>query len=240
METLADPTFPPLFQGLRLDGGIEPFSKACAIAALGCDSGTIVYNIGSNRMAAAIVFAPEINLEDAMAMLPACGVGFQNALGALAPPEVSVHLGWQGKIYINGASCGAFTVAASTDDPCAAPDWLTVGFALPLLPTVDRDASASPDQTTLFEEGCVEVSPAELLESWSRHTLVWINRWSDDGPEALHREWRGLANGIGEDKEVDWQGERLSGKFLGVDEKFGMLLRKGDDTHLLPLSGLLL
>ena len=69
------------------------------------------------RLMAAMVMAPEVPLEDAMAMLPTCGVGFQNALGALAPPEVAVHLEWAGGLRINGASCGRMRVAAGGNDP---------------------------------------------------------------------------------------------------------------------------
>ncbi len=232
---MSDPVFPPLFRGQAVEGRTDPFAKACALAALGCDGGTVIYNIRADRLAAAIVFAPEVVLEDAMAMLPACGVGFQNALGALAPPEVAVHLTWEGGILVNGASCGRLRAAAADCGPEEVPDWLVVGLEVPLI-AEDADApGAAPDRTSLYEEGCVEVAPDALLESWSRHTLVWINRWSDDGAAPLHGEWRGLAHGIGEEATVGG----LTGLFVGIDERFGMLLREGNTTSLLPLSGLL-
>ena len=98
---------------------------------------------------------------------------------------------------------------------------------------------AAPDRTSLYEEGCVEVEPARLLESWSRHTLVWINRWSEEGARPLHAEWRGLAHGMGEEIALDRPDGPLHGTFVGIDERFGMLLRQGKETRLLPLSGLL-
>ncbi len=231
-------SFPPLFHGQTVDDGIDPFGKACAQAALGCDAGLIVYNIRFDRLAAAIVFAPEVPLEDAMAMLPACGIGFQNALGALAPPEVGVYLTWDGGILVNGAACGHLRVAAATSDPKAEPDWLVVGLEVPLIPEDPDAPGATPDQTSLFEEGCVDVSPPRLLESWTRHTLVWINRWSEEGPRPLHAEWRGLAHDMGEEIALDHPNGRLNGTFVGIDERFGMLLRQGEDTRLVPLSDL--
>ena len=63
-----------------------------------------------------------------MAALPACAVGFQNALGALAPPEVAVHLDWAGGVRVNGAHCGRLRAAADTRDPLAVPGWLVVGL----------------------------------------------------------------------------------------------------------------
>ncbi|MAU52461.1 MAG: hypothetical protein CMN17_08825 [Roseovarius sp.] len=230
----AAPTFPPLLTGIAVTGRVEPFDRARALAALGCDAGTVVHNVTADRLAAALVLAPEVPLSRAMAMLPACGLGFQNALGALGPPEVAVHLDWAGGLRVNGARCGRLRAAAGTADPAALPGWLVVGLEVPLLPLTDQPGS-TPEQTALSEEGCAEVGPVTLLESWARHTLVWINRWEDEGPRPLHAEWRGLAWNMGEQIT---QGD-LTGTWLGVDEDFGMLLRDGGTTHLIPLTTVL-
>lgn len=227
------PTLPPLMWGEAAPA--EVMEHAVMRAAMGCDAGLLAYRLEAAEMQAALVFAPEVPLQQAMAMLPLCGVGFQNALGALAPPEVAVHLEWPGGIRVNGAGCGRFHVAASDSDPGAVPDWLVVGFTLPLLPPSD-DMGHDPGRTALFAEGCAEVAPPALLEAWARHTLNWITRWETEGTRPLHAEWRGLAHGIGED--ICHGG--LEGSFLGVDEDFGMLLRDGaGTTHLIPLTTLL-
>jgi biotin-(acetyl-CoA carboxylase) ligase len=231
---MSAPQFPPLFRGQAAEGQIDPFEKACVEAVKGCDAGLVVYNLGHSQMQAAIVFAPDVDLADAMVMLPLCGVGFQNALGALAPPEVAVHLDWDGGIRINGASCGAFQVAASHAAPKDQPDWLVVGLSLPLWPE-DDNPGTKPDQTSLFAEGCADVNAAELLESWVKHTLYWINSWSHDGVAKLHKDWRALAHGVGEPTHMKGR----SGTYLGVDERFGMLLRDEETTHLIPLTQLL-
>jgi|TARA_B110000977_G_scaffold42061_1_gene56770 BirA family transcriptional regulator, biotin operon repressor / biotin---[acetyl-CoA-carboxylase] ligase len=228
------PSFPPLFSGLAVEGQVDPFDKACAEAARGCDAGLVVHDLGANLLRAALVFAPDVELVDAMAMLPLCGVGFQNALGALGPPEVAVHLEWAGGLRINGASCGTLRVAASSSNPKAEPDWMVIGLELPLWPETDTPGDI-PEQTALYAEGCADVNAMELLESWVKHTLVGINTWTEDGVKALHKDWRGLSHGIGEDITMN----EISGTFLGVDEQFGMLIRAADTTHLIPLTYLL-
>ena len=232
MSMVAEVTFPPLMWGEEAPAGA--FDHAVMRATLGCDAGLVSYQLGAADLEAALVFAPEVPLSQAMSMLPLCGVGFQNALGALAPPEVAVHLDWWGGIRVNGARCGAFRVMASGTDPDAVPDWLVVGFVMPLVPP-SEDMGLPPDETALFAEGCAEVSPPHLLEAWARHTMGWLNRWEDEGTAPLHAEWRGLAHGVGE--AVAHQS--LSGTFLGVDEAFGMLLRDDETTHLIPLTTLL-
>lgn len=226
--------FPPLMSGHQVTGDEDPFLTACMKATTGCDAGLIVYNLGHDTLRAALVFAPEVPLADAMTMLPVCAVGFQNALGALAPPEVAVHLEWAGGLRVNGAKCGRMRVAASESAPQDTPDWLIVGFELPLWPASDEMGHV-PDQTALYAEGCADVEAPALLESWARHTLNWIARWENEGSAPLHAEWRGLAHGMGEDTVQN----DLTGTFLGVDEQFGMLLRDDKTTHLIPLSTLL-
>lgn len=225
-------TFPPLMWGeVATD---TAFGHACRKAALGCDAGLVAYLLTADRIEAALVFAPEVALAEAMTMFPLCGVGLQNALGALAPPEVAVHLAWDGGILINGASCGSFQVASSTYDPLDTPEWLVVGWTMPLIPA-HAETGETPNETALFSEGCADVSPPRLVEAWARHSLNWITRWEDQGPRGLAAEWRGLAHGIGEPAEIDG----LEGTFLGVDEAFGMLLRDTETTHLVPLTKLL-
>ncbi|WP_208349522.1 biotin/lipoate--protein ligase family protein [Pseudaestuariivita rosea] len=231
---MGEPTFPPLLQGYGVTGAMDPFDQAQAQAALGCDAGLVVHNVQADRLRAAMVFAPEVPLDQAMVMLPACGIGFQNALGALAPPEVAVHLEWAGGIRVNGASCGFFQAASSGTDGSQAPDWLVIGLEVPFIQPSNAPG-LTPDQTALYDEGCVDIDPAQLLESWARHMLVWINRWSDEGTGPLHREWMGLAHGVGEAATVGDQ----AGTFVGVDEHFGMLLRDDKTTHLIPLRMIL-
>ncbi|MBN9671891.1 biotin/lipoate--protein ligase family protein [Roseibium aggregatum] len=226
--------FPPLFQGEALTGAADPFERATALAIAGTDPGTVVYNLKGDVLRASLIFAPEVPLDEAMTILPVCGLGFQAALGALAPPEVAVHLEWDGTIRVNGAICGRMRVRASTADPSAVPDWLVLAMDLNMS-APQKDPGKDPDTTYLSEEGCVDITAEQLVEAWVRHSLYWINRWLDEGPRPVHADWRGLANRLGETVEI---GQR-SGTFVGVDENFGMLLRSGEDTELIPLTSLL-
>ncbi|WP_108483228.1 biotin/lipoate--protein ligase family protein [Oceaniglobus ichthyenteri] len=221
---------PPLFSPLA-SAGADPFAVAVAEARAGCDAGLVVYDFDHERLRAAIVFAPEVTLSQAVIMLPLCGIGFQNALGALGPPEVAVHLGWDGTLRVNGAVCGTLSMAAAPRDPGAEPDWLVISLDLALWAPMG-DTGLTPDTTTLAAEGCGDVEPGVLLPAWLRHTLVWLTTWEDEGNAPLHREWIGLAHGIGTDTVILGQ----AGHFTGVDADFGLLLKTQGGTRLLPLS----
>ena len=232
------PNFPPLMKGLAA-GPANPFAIACDQARRGVDSGLVPWSIGEERLRAALVLAPETPLEEAMAALPACAVGLQNAIGTLAPAETAVHLEWQGGIRLNGGHVGALSVAASTPDRKDTPDWLVVGLDLTLSLPADFEPGETPDWTALKEEGCGEIDPAMLLEAWARHSLFWLSGLEESGGRArLHREFEGLSWRRGEAVSIVLSGSRHDGTFLGVDENFGMLL-KSDTTRLLPMSQLL-
>ncbi|WP_300035100.1 biotin/lipoate--protein ligase family protein [uncultured Roseobacter sp.] len=227
---MSSPQFPPLFTGMAT-AGADPLAAACAEAGRGCDAGLVTWDIRPERLRAAVVFAPEVSLAEAMVMLPICGVGFQNALGALAPPEVSVHLDWSGTIRVNGARCGALTPVASSKDASEVPDWLVIGLDLTFSDGTE-ETGLTPDVTSLSAEGCAETDPRDLLEAWVRHTLVWINRWMDEGLRPVHREWEGIVHGLNEDTRRGGH----TGTFLGVDEGFGMLLQNEGRTSIIPMT----
>ncbi len=226
------PSFPPLLRGEAAPPGMAPFAKAVAEAALGTDPGLIVWDPAAEALRAALVLAPEAPLERAVGIAFAVALGLGDAIGALAPPEVAVHYAWPAGIRINGGACGRLRAAASTDDPRAEPDWLVVGIDLRFLPPGPEEPGLRPDETCLVEEGCGDLAPRLLLESWSRHMLVWINRWLDEGFRPVHEAWRARAWKLG---EVLPDG----GTFTGLDELGGMLVRTGRTTELRPLTSML-
>ena len=228
------PSFPPLLTGEKAPSGIDPFEKARVAAMMGCDPGLVVWSDRVDALSAALVLAPEQALADAISILFAPAIGFVDALGALGPPEVAIHHVWPGSFRVNGALCGGLRASASARNPDEEPDWLVIGIDVPFLPTdgaADGDIEDA-DQTCLFNEGCAEITPNQLLESWSRHSLVWINRWVDDGLEPLHTAWRERAWGMG-DPLPD------GGTFMGLDECGGMLVKTEPGTDLRPLTDIL-
>ena len=228
-EARAHPTFPPLFRGMEAPAGLDPMRKAVAEAAIGTEAGLVVWRIAPERLEAALVLAPEAPLERAVSVAFAAQLGLGDALGALGPPELALHYDWPDGLVVNGARAGRFRMAAATDDPGAEPDWLVLGIEIGLGPG-DAEPGLAPDRTSLLEEGCGDVTPERLLESWSRHMLVWINTWVEDGFAPLHEAWRGRARGLG---ETGPDGRT----FLGLDEHGGRLSRGADGaTTLTPLT----
>ncbi|MBK0397644.1 biotin/lipoate--protein ligase family protein [Limibaculum sp. M0105] len=228
------PMFPPLLRGEEAPFGLDPMRRAVSVASLGTDPGLVIWQTDADGLSAAVILAPEQPLQQAMGATFAVALGLGDALGALAPPEVAVHYDWPDGFRVNGARCGRMRAQASTTEPAAEPDWLVIGVEIPFIPPAERaeEPGAFADETCLAEEGCIEVTPLQLLESWSRHMLVWLNRLETEGFPPLHAAWR----------ERGWRiGEALDdgGTFVGLDEHGGQLVRRGETTELRPLSSML-
>ncbi len=227
------PSLPPRLSG---EAAERPFAAAIARSRAGTDAGLILHDIRPDRLSAALILAPEVPLGRAMAMAIAAANAFGDAFGALAPSEVAAQFDWPGGFRINGGRCGGIRAAASTRDAAAEPDWLVIGLDVPFFAPSEVEPGETPDRTTLWEEGCADITPQRLLESWSRHLLVWINTWEEDGMVRLLGDWTGRAAAIGDDVELALAGTRHAGRFLGLDETGGMLLKTGGETRLLPLT----
>lgn len=234
----AEPVFPPLLRGEAAPPGADPLARATARAASGVEAGTIVWSPRLDVLDVAAVLAPETSLKKAQAMHYAMALGLGDALGALAPPEVAVMWRWPDGVLINGARAGALRMEASGRTPDAEPDWLVTAVTLQIAP-FGEDPGRRPDVTSLWDEGCADLTRLRLLESWSRHFLSWIHRWDEDGFRPLHDAWRGRAEGLGETMRVAHAGREREGVFVGLDEEGDLLLRDDATTHALPLLAMM-
>jgi BirA family biotin operon repressor/biotin-[acetyl-CoA-carboxylase] ligase len=233
--TVEPPQFPPLMRGQGAATGADPFELAIKQAVQGADPGLVVWSQDQTAIRAALVLAPEMPLARAMGAVLAVELGFADALGALAPPEVAVHIVWPDRFKVNAALCGQVRAAASTTDPQAEPGWLVLGLDVPVLPDDASEPGLNPDRTNLYEEGCGDLDPHRVIESWSRHTMGWLHRLLDEGVAPLHAAWRAKCDTLG--KPVD---SPHPGRFAGLDEDAGMLLELEDGKMtVIPLSEML-
>ncbi|MEM7768736.1 MAG: DUF4444 domain-containing protein [Pseudomonadota bacterium] len=223
--------FPPLLTGLAVPG--DPFEAALS-AADEAEPGSVFYSPVEDRLEAAVLLAPETPLADAITVSFAVSLGLNDAIGALAPPEVAFHLEWPGAFRVNGASCGAMRARASTMIPEEEPDWLVIGLDVPVMGAMSDEPGAMPDQTTLHAEGCGEISGPALTEAWARHMMNWLHIYLTEGFQPLHVHWSTRAHRLGEAITAP-----EAGTFVGLDERGGMILKDDGGARILPLTSLL-
>ncbi|MEM7751978.1 MAG: DUF4444 domain-containing protein [Pseudomonadota bacterium] len=223
--------FPPLLKGLAVAG--DPFEAAVS-AADEAEPGSVFYSPAEERLEVAVLLAPETALADAITVSFAVSLGLNDAIGALAPPEVAFHLEWPGAFRVNGASCGGMRACASTMVAEEEPDWLVIGLNVPVQDALSEEPGETPDRTTLQAEGCGDISGSALTEAWARHMMNWLHIYLTDGFQPLHVHWSTRAYRLGETITVP-----KAGTFVGLDERGGLILKDDGGARILPLTSLL-
>ena len=231
------PSFPPLLSGVETGFEENPFQVAVNEAA-DAEPGSLYWSPRLDVLQAAILFAPDRPLGDAMAAVFVIACGLHDCLGALAPPETSVQHVWPNRILVNGGACGTIFAAAPSRQLDGVPNWLVAGLELELAP-IPGDPGSEPDRTSLAEEGCGGLSQRQLLESWSRHTMAWIHRWTEDGTRPLFESWLVRAAGKEEARDFRVGAEAIHGRFLGLGEQGSLLVRSESETREFPLAAVL-
>lgn len=230
-----DPHLPPLYRLVAVDAGTNAFGRARELAAGTAEDGTVVWSRRSDRLDGAVLFRPQAPLSEVLPVTYAVALGLGDAIGSLMPPIVALHFRWPDRLDVNGTFAGGLRAAWAEAPPVGEVAWLVVGVAVAITGPKGGTMPAA-EQTTLQDEGCVEISSAGLLESFSRHALAWINRWQGDGFARLREAWLSRAAGLVGETVVDLGDRRVVGRFAGLDEEGGLLLETNGEMQTVPLA----
>lgn len=230
------PQFPPAFRPYAITADLDPFERAVEMADEGIEAGTLLWSARQDVFESAIVLAPESSLETSLPVVLAASLALGDALGALIPPVVAVTFGWPDRIEMNGGVVGKVRLIISeTPNPTAVPDWLVIGFNLANVGHWQDGGQGGQHVTTLTEEGC-QIELLDLLESFSRHFLAWINRWQGDGVQPVQQAWMSRTLDVGKSLTVDVGGRSRQGTFKGLTELCGIELVDQGRHHVIPLD----
>ena len=245
--TLPDPAFPPLLSAQAVDRPVDPFTQAARLADRAeCGAGDVLWRRSEAIADLAIVLEPDVPLRRAGQILPLSMVAVGEALGVICPPKVSVRYRWPGDIEINGAKAGEVRLAAASCTPDEVPRWLVVGMRLQIFhDDPDREPGEDLSKTCLAEEGVADGwSRSDIIGTIASYWMSGLHNWQEDGFRTCHDKWLFLAlgNDEGDPLTVVHEGQRLTGRVLGLDEDAGLILKPegaGQDgqTRVLPLAG---
>ena len=152
------------------------------MAADGADPATLLCADREDILDCAVILQPETALSDAMLVIYVGMLGMGDALGSVVPAGIDVTYRWPNLIEANLGVVARLGLSAPPVS-AAVPPWLT------LRATVAVSSTDPGFETTLAEEGAIDVTAGHLLESYSRHLLTWMSRWQDDGFEPVRAMW---------------------------------------------------
>lgn len=233
---LPDPTFPPLLCGHGVKSPQTPLAEAIAgIAAGRLGAGDIVWSRSTERFALAVIFEPEVRRDRAAEMLPLAIVALGDALGALVPPELPITWLWPGTVRADGAKVGEARMAMGPDDEAGIPHFVIIDIWIALRVRGGDEPGQDLDNTTLYDEGCGDLDRTSMIESFSRHLMTWLHRWSSEGFASVHEAFLFRADQHRETVTISHGGQNVSGTFTGLDESGNLLLRNAAGVVRLSL-----
>ncbi len=225
------PSFPPLLNGHKATNGKDPARQAKAMAKKGkLGAGDLVWSEDQKNLKFALVLEPEVDKQRCAEMLFAAMTAFGDAAGAICPPEIAIHYQWPNVILMNEARLGNCDLQLSDNDTDGVPDWMIISLSVAIAPkTLKDDPGFMADETTMWDEGCGDITRTELLEAVSRHLVNWIHNWQEDGFKPIHDQWTGrliekqkIVPGLSDDAE-----------FVSLDENGNALVNRDGQMELL-------
>ena len=244
------PRLPPAYRLVALDSVGSTNDEAKRLAQEGAPEGTLVWareqTAGRGRQGRewtsprgnlylSLVLRPEGPPSEAAQLAFVACLGVGGMVGSFATPLTPMTYKWPNDILLAGRKvAGVLLEAESKGD---ALDWLVVGVGVNLV-------SAPPDArhpaTDLRSEAENPVSVEAALESFARHFLTWVSRWTGDGFGPVREAWRARAAHLGKEIEVRLPNETLTGVFadlgangeLLLDTAAGRRIVTAGDVHL--------
>jgi len=219
------PQFPPLLKGHRVPSSKMPVVQARAMLEKGkLGAGDILWSDDQETLNLALVLEPEVTRERCGEMLYLVMVAFADAAGAISEPEIAINYRWPSTILVNEASVGVSDLITSDGEQDGVPNWMILSLKIAIRPDkTDIDPGKNTSITTMWDEGCGDISHTQLLESVSRHIVNWIHTWGEDGFKPIHDQWMGRIS----EKEKT---EPILGiaEYIGLDERGDALIKTGD------------
>lgn len=184
-------------------------------------AGDILWSEQQDQLKFALVLEPEVGRDRCGEMLHMLIVAFGDALGAISEPETAITYRWPSTILLNEAVVGGADLIVSENEQDGFPTWMLLELDIAIRPNQEQiDPGLNKDQTTIWDEGCGDISRTQLLESVSRHIVNWIHTWNEDGFKQLHDQWVGRATEKGKIETVLTDAE-----FIGLDEVGNALVK---------------
>lgn len=200
---------PPPFRLVSLREVGDAFAHAQKVAPEE-GAGTLVY-VGRFDMAEfAVVLEPEEPLRTARRAFYAGMNALADALLAHAGPEKPVTIDWPDTLRVDGGLVGGGRLAwpqGTQED--AVPDWLVFGGMIRTVSMID-ETGLYPLETALDQEGFEEHASDVLVESFTRHLMMAMHVWDEDGFGALARDYLSrLSPEKGARRDIDDNGDLI-------------------------------
>jgi BirA family biotin operon repressor/biotin-[acetyl-CoA-carboxylase] ligase len=232
---------PPLYELVMHDSIDSAASEAKRLALSGADEGTLVWvkdqTAGRGRfdhqwfsepgnLHCAIVLRPDEPMAVAEQINYVTAVSLATAIAGFVTPMTELRYRWPNDVLLNDLK-----VAGILLDPCAVNNDNVECLVLGINVNVKSHPKDLDDRAAnMHADGFSTSTDAELLESFSRHFLSWINRWAEEGFGPIGKAWTQRANGMGQPIKLELAKETVNGEFVELDSEGAIVVKLADDA----------
>jgi BirA family biotin operon repressor/biotin-[acetyl-CoA-carboxylase] ligase len=212
------PLLPPAYTLIALDRERAALPHALKAVARAPADGTVYWTDRGDRLEAAIVREPEAGRDATLLAHLVLMTALGDALGALLPPGKPVGLHWPDRISLDGGTIGhvACRIAPGAGD--VVPPWLVLATTIQIAARPgDYEPVGELEPTSLQEEGAGDIDGIRLLEALSRHLLLWMHRWQEEGFAPVAQSWNARCPERGREISLTQGGVTHRGRLLGID-----------------------
>ncbi len=233
---------PPLYELVTRDSIDSAVSEAKRLALSGAEEGTLVWvnaqTAGRGRLDhqwlsergnlhCAIVLQPHEPVAIAGQINYVAAVSLATAIANHVTPMTELRYRWPNDLLLNNLK-----VAGILLDPCSVNNGNVESMVLGINVNIKSHPKQLDDRAAnMQDDGFSKSTDADLLESFSRNFLSWINRWAEEGFAPIAKAWTQRVNGMGESIDIKLVGETISGEFVELDSTGALVIRLADDTR---------
>jgi biotin-(acetyl-CoA carboxylase) ligase len=213
-----EPVLPPGFTLVTLRESGDAFAHACATAAE-AGAATLVWVRRFDIVEFAVVLEPDAPLKEARLAHYLAMNALADALAVHSPPERPILFRWPDAMTYDYGLIGggrlAWPEGCGEDE---APDWLVFGAMV-------RATTMTPFEmgqvgVGMAEEGFEEVDAVDLIEAFSRHLMLGVAHWQEDGPKGAARRWLDrLDKLVGTRHGIEANGDLLATSQMGAERR---------------------
>ena len=234
MEQMLTP--PPLYELVMVDKTDSARAHAERLAAQGADEGTLVWaksqteGLGRNNrfwmsgyqnLHLGLVLKPEQPLDIACQVSLVATICTAMAISEQAEPMAELRYRWPNDVLLNRGKVAGITLSGSLGSSNI-PEWMVLGVNVNVF---DNPNSLGFDSASMRGEGFETHDRVQLAETFCRQFLSWVNRWADDGFEAIRKAWLIRARGDPLLQTIRLADTEITGTFDDVDEQGTLTLQ---------------
>ncbi len=244
---LAADGLPRLYELVSLEQVDSALDEAVRRAEAGAPEGTLVHAHSQTKalgrcgqdwlspaggLYAGLVLRPDEIAAEAVQLGVVGVVALGSAIAEHVLPLTELHFRWPNDLLLRQGKVASIQMRWSAAES-GTTDWLVLGINVNVSPP---PSLLGHDAASVQEDGECAVGAGQLLSSFARQFLIWVDRWANDGFESVRKAWQQRMVGVGEAFEVAAAGSRHTGRLLDIAADGGLLLGHGDIVDRISLT----